>query len=302
METTFTGGVTRLWLYAGDPDTSVRTVTPVYAERGEMFMNTTTLKIFFCNLGGTGTQIWSAIPFTLEVLALIAAIPQSDWAQANVSSKDYIKNKPSLAAVATSGAYADLTGKPILSTVATTGSYNDLLSKPTIPAAQIQSDWTQSNVSALDYIKNKPTIPNGQVQSDWTQTNSAAVDFIKNKPAARSQSSPTRTLNTIFQISATRDALVNYSVDVGTALSLLAGQAGTVYLEISSTSGFGTVQEVARFLNSQTGTLTVGLALAQNITGTLSGYVPAGFYCRLRTENNTGTPSFTFRSSQEVLL
>jgi hypothetical protein len=28
-----------------------------------------------------------------------------------------------------------------------------------IPAAQIQSDWTQTNTGLLDYIKNKPTIP-----------------------------------------------------------------------------------------------------------------------------------------------
>jgi hypothetical protein len=38
-------------------------------------------------------------------------------------------------------------------------SYNDLSNKPTIPAAQIQSDWNQSDSSALDFIKNKPTIP-----------------------------------------------------------------------------------------------------------------------------------------------
>ena len=30
---------------------------------------------------------------------------------------------------------------------------------PTIPAAQIQSDWNQSNNTLLDFIKNKPTIP-----------------------------------------------------------------------------------------------------------------------------------------------
>lgn len=46
-----------------------------------------------------------------------------------------------------------------LATVATSGSYNDLSNKPTIPAAQIQSDWTQASTGALDYIKNKPTIP-----------------------------------------------------------------------------------------------------------------------------------------------
>lgn len=39
------------------------------------------------------------------------------------------------------------------------GSYNDLTDKPTIPAAQVQSDWSQADNTAVDYIKNKPTIP-----------------------------------------------------------------------------------------------------------------------------------------------
>jgi len=43
-----------------------------------------------------------------------------------------------------------------LATVATSGDYADLTNKPTIPAAQIQSDWNQSDNSAADYIKNKP--------------------------------------------------------------------------------------------------------------------------------------------------
>lgn len=37
-----------------------------------------------------------------------------------------------------------------LATVATSGSYNDLSNKPTIPAAQVQSNWTQTNTSAAD--------------------------------------------------------------------------------------------------------------------------------------------------------
>jgi hypothetical protein len=37
--------------------------------------------------------------------------------------------------------------------------YNNFTNKPTIPAAQVQSNWNQTNTSALDYIKNKPTIP-----------------------------------------------------------------------------------------------------------------------------------------------
>ncbi len=61
-------------------------------------------------------------------------------------------------------------------------AYAKLTGTPSIPAPQIQSDWTQTNIASLDYIKNKPTIPSGQVQSDWTQSNTSAVDFIKNKP------------------------------------------------------------------------------------------------------------------------
>ena len=62
-----------------------------------------------------------------------------------------------------------------LATVATTGDYGDLLNKPTIPAAQVQSDWSQSNSSAVDYIKNKPTIPTNtsQLNNDsWFITSS----------------------------------------------------------------------------------------------------------------------------------
>lgn len=68
-------------------------------------------------------------------------------------------------------------------------------------------------------------------------------------------------------------------------------------------SGFTTnVVEVGRFVNGQTGTLVVGLTLNQTNTAQLNGIVPANKYTRLRTQNNTGTPTFTYRSGQEVLL
>lgn len=61
-------------------------------------------------------------------------------------------------------------------------SYNDLTDKPVIPAAQIQSDWDESDSQAVDFIRNKPVIPE-QVQSDWDQSDSQAVDYIKGKPS-----------------------------------------------------------------------------------------------------------------------
>lgn len=120
---------------------------------------------------------------------------------------------------------------------------------------------------------------------------------------AKSFSYPTRGLNACFQPSATRDALVTYAVDIAANLSLTSGQQGTVYLETFTDSGCTTgAQEITRFVNGNTGSLTVGLNLTQNATGTLSGVVQGGLWAKLRTQSNTGTPAFNYRSAQEVLL
>ena len=114
-------------------------------------------------------------------------------------------NTSSLSAVAFSGSYTDLSNTPTipdfsnyytksetynqtevnnllstkadtssLSTVATTGDYDDLLNKPTIPAAQVQSDWDQSDNTQVDYIKNKPTIP---TNSDFSLSGLSDTDI-----------------------------------------------------------------------------------------------------------------------------
>lgn len=63
-----------------------------------------------------------------------------------------------------------------VSTVALTGSYSDLSNKPSIPAPQVQSDWTQNNQSAVDYIKNKPTVDSAMSDSS---TNAVQNKVIK---------------------------------------------------------------------------------------------------------------------------
>lgn len=87
---------------------------------------------------------------------------QANWSQTNTSADDFIKNKPSLA------------------TVATSGSYNDLSNKPTIPAAQVNSDWNAS--SGVAEILNKPSSytpsshKHGNIQNGGTlQTTDVAI-------------------------------------------------------------------------------------------------------------------------------
>ena len=62
-----------------------------------------------------------------------------------------------------------------LATVATTGDYDDLTNKPTIPAAQVQSDWDQSDNTKVDYIKNKPDL---SVYATSDDLNAAIYDLL----------------------------------------------------------------------------------------------------------------------------
>lgn len=128
-----------------------------------------------------------------------------------------------------------------LATVATSGSYNDLTNKPTIPAAQIQSNWTQTNTSAKDYIKNKPTIPAAQIQSDWNQTSTSAKDYIKNKPTNVSAFNndanyvTSSLLNTTLESYATTSAM---NTELAKYLKLTGGTlSGNLTIERSGTAG-----------------------------------------------------------------
>ena len=159
---------------------------PLIADAKTPFSLTTTYTNFYMPLGFTnGTlTVKTAKSGMVDLSTLLPSFTQeqADWTEADNTKVDYIKNKPTL------------------STVATSGDYNDLTNKPTIPSAQVQSDWSQSDNTQVDFIKNKPslaavatsgsytdlsntpTIPAAQVQSDWSQSDNTQVDFIKNKP------------------------------------------------------------------------------------------------------------------------
>lgn len=88
---------------------------------------------------------------------------QSDWDQSDSADDSYIRHKPDLAAVATSG------------------SYNDLTDKPVIPV-QAQADWDESDSDAASYIRNKPAIPAAQVNTNWDESDSSSPAYLLNRP------------------------------------------------------------------------------------------------------------------------
>lgn len=57
---------------------------------------------------------------------------QADWEESDAEDDAYIRRKPRLAAVATSGLYSDLDGAPALASVATSGRYADLDGAPAL--------------------------------------------------------------------------------------------------------------------------------------------------------------------------
>lgn len=178
-------------------------------------------------------------------------------------------------------------------------SYGDILGNTQVgPYQTVTPDAT-----ATSWISRN--VPDPQIQSDWTQTNTSSLDYIKNKPAigSRTFNNPTRSLNTAFQISSSQDASVSYSVDISASLSLSGGQTGTVTLQYADDSGFTTnVKTVTQASNGNSGTLTIGLGLTQLGTAALSGMIPASKYVKIVTANTSGTPTFTYRNAQEVLL
>lgn len=129
---------------------------------------------------------------------------QSDW---NATSGDaFIRNKPTLAAVATSGQYTDLTGTPKLAVVATSGSYNDLLDKPTIPV-----EVTETTVAGWGFTKNtgtyiKPTtgIPKSHLASG-VQTSLGLADTALQPSALNDYPTTTEVINALKNYALAQD-------------------------------------------------------------------------------------------------
>ena len=118
--------------------------------------------------------------------------------------------------------------------------------------------------------------------------------------ASRSFSTPSRTLNTCFQISSTRDALFSYAIDVTTTVTLGGTPEGAVFARSYTNSGCSTGQvDIISGSNGQPTTLAV--VVGQSIKGSinLSGMSQAGTWLRLETSAVSGSPTFAIRAAQQ---
>lgn len=224
----------------------------------------------------------------------------SDFSTAALSSVTWstLTGKPSFASVATSGAYNDLSGKPALGTAAAQNS--------TAFATAAQGTKADSAVQTAS----APLVVTGTNLTISAATTSAAGSMssadktkLDGLSSTVSFANTSRSFNSGYSLSASKHSQVTYTVRISSAITLGGAQSGRVILEYADDSGFTTNNvEVSSAGSGLTGTVIIGVGVTNPDEKTLHGMVPPNKFVRLRTENFTGTPTYTFLKSQEVTL
>ena len=128
-------------------------------------------------------------------------------------------------------------GTTTLATVATSGSYNDLSNKPTIPAAQVQANWNETDTNSMAYIQNKPNIPSGVVVDqtyDGTSANAQSGVAMAGELANYTKTA-NLPLTPYYATSTTAADVATKEVSIPAITSLQTGQIICVKPTITST-------------------------------------------------------------------
>ena len=96
---------------------------------------------------------------------------QADWGEADSTKVDYIKNKPSLATVATSGSYNDLSNTPTIPTVPAIST--DISADGTSDAKTASPKAVKTFVEGKGYITSAHEVPSGGNAGQVLSKNSA---------------------------------------------------------------------------------------------------------------------------------
>jgi len=145
-------------------------------------------------------------------------------------------NSASLATVATTGAYADLSGSPALATVATSGLYTDLSSLPTLGTAAALDVGTSANsVVQLNGSAQLPAVDGSALTGIVADVSTASVGELSDVTITSA------TTNELlkFNGSAWVNASVAYSEVTGTPSLATVATSGS-YADLSNTPTLGT--------------------------------------------------------------
>jgi hypothetical protein len=122
-----------------------------------------------------------------------------------------------------------------------------------------------------------------------------AFDAMRAYNPAAAQNVTTRAYNTGFRPNQQRDCIVGYTVTITTSATLLNGVTGQVILQVSPDSTTWTT-----LMSAQQG-FSSGVAIPGS-TGsvTVFGLIKAKQWCRLITNNISGTPTYSTPAGTEL--
>lgn len=130
-----------------------------------------------------------------------------------------------------------------LATVATSGSYNDLTNKPTIPAAQVNSDWSAN--SGVAQILNKPTLA--------TVATSGSYNDLSNKPTIPTVNNATLTIQkngtNVATFTANASSNVTADISVPTLYTTTGQNTDGAVTQKLFTDTVGNVETILQTLN-----------------------------------------------------
>ena len=186
----------------------------------------------------------------------------ANWTEENSSSPQYIMNKPTLA------------------TVATSGNYNDLSNKPEIPDAQVNADWNAT--SGVAQILNKPEIPNAQVNADWNAVSGVAQ--ILNKPTLATVAT-SGSYNDLTNKPEIPDAQVNADWNATSGVAQILNKPEIPNAQVNA--DWNAVSGVAQILNKPEIPEYQILSISNDTI-----FLTNGGFVKLTWDNISGKPSF----------
>lgn len=201
------------------------------------------------------------------VTAVSGMIPpaqvQSNWTETNTSSKAYIQNKPleySVVAgqnigIAVNGTNLVISASnPDLTSYATHSEVNTVSGAIVNLIPDVSDFATVSQVTAVSgYLQNEIDNIPAQEQADWSQSDNTQVDYIKNKPDLTVYATHTEVNNVSGAIMNEIPDVSNFVTEseVNTVSGILEGHIQTVSAAIPDVSQYATHSEV----NTVSGTI-----------------------------------------------
>ena len=242
--------------------------------------------------GPAGTSAYSQIVQTSNRLYFNGATADSTY-NSKFAGKTYINElnfgtAPGLATVATTGAYADLTGKPALSTVATSGSYADLSNKPsgTAPISynsgtnsfqiSVASASTNGYLTSTDWstFNAKYLLPSGGTTAQYLRGDGTLATFPTTLDSTRliftgkNTTGATLTKGTVVYINGVSGNTALLAKAIASGDSTSAQTLGVVEFDIANNQS-GVVVLVGSVANLDTSSFTEGVQLY--LSGTTAG-------------------------------